>query len=247
MVMGPRWLLSLKRSRGFALIELMVALAITGVIGAVISVTVIQMMTVQASTQNRVDAVKQVESALHYINEDIQMAFPGQSSVNNSSNLFALTSLSSSVAIGAHSVTVASASGFVAPGTVVVGSGSGSETLAYTAIAGNTLTTAAATKAHNSGDPVANAMTLKWLDNTGLIHTVSYSLLNVSNVKYLQRRETIGAGQAAVTSLADSIDSATSFYTFDGHVLSVTLSATVSGFRSATESRTLVVQLRPTL
>jgi prepilin-type N-terminal cleavage/methylation domain-containing protein len=235
------------KNAGFTLIEVMVAVAITAIIGVVLTASIFQIMTVQSSTKDRVDAVKQVENALHYVNQDAQMAFPGQSPVNNSSNYFRSTTLTAAAAVGSHSLSLASAAGFVAPGTVVVGTGANAETLAFTAVTGNTLTTAAVAKAHSLNSPVANAMTLKWLDNAGSSHRVSYYLQSVSGVIYLARSETIGAGQAATLNLARAVDSTNSYYTFDGHVLNITLTSAVSGFRSATETRTLAVQFRPTL
>jgi prepilin-type N-terminal cleavage/methylation domain-containing protein len=71
-------LLSIFRSqKGFTFVELLVAIAITAVIGSVMVITLTQLITVQAADKNRTEAYKQVENALHYLNRDIQMASAG--------------------------------------------------------------------------------------------------------------------------------------------------------------------------
>ncbi len=236
-----------RRRRGFTLIELLAATAITAIIGVVLSSSVIQLMTVQSSTKNRTDAVKQVENALHYINTDAQMASPGQIRINSGQNQFIQTTLSGSSSVGATSITVANSTGFLVPGTLTVGSGSTLETLTYTAIAGNNLTILPAAKAHSSGAPVSTAMTLKWYDNASVRHVVSYSLATISGTKYLQRSETVASANPVTLRLAGPIEPETSSFSFDGQVISITLTSTVNGLRSASETRTLVVQVRPTI
>jgi prepilin-type N-terminal cleavage/methylation domain-containing protein len=63
-----------KNQKGFTLIELLVAVAITAVIGSVLTMSIFQLFSINAADKNRMEAVKQVENALHYINRDIQMA-----------------------------------------------------------------------------------------------------------------------------------------------------------------------------
>ena len=60
--------------KGFTLVELLVALAITAVIGSAITLAISQVFSVSIASKNRMVAVKQVENALHYINRDAQMA-----------------------------------------------------------------------------------------------------------------------------------------------------------------------------
>jgi prepilin-type N-terminal cleavage/methylation domain-containing protein len=247
MVMKARVGLGGKNRTGFTLIELLAAMAITAIIGVALTTSIFQMMTIQSSTKDRVDAVMQLENAMHYVNQDAQMAFPSQTSINTNSNYFELTSLTSAISVGSTLLNVTSVSGFKGPGTVRVGSGATSETLVYTLTAGNTITVSPATKAHSSGDQVSNAMTLRWTDTSGFPHLVSYSLLTASNITYLQRSETTSGGPTTTLRLASNIIPSTSYYTFDGHVLIINLTATVSGLRSASETRTLVVRLRPTM
>ena len=60
--------------RGFTLIELTVALAIACVLGAGMGTLIFQTSTTSASSTARMVAVKQVESAVHWINRDAQQA-----------------------------------------------------------------------------------------------------------------------------------------------------------------------------
>jgi len=63
-----------RNQKGFTLAEILVAVAITAVIGSVITMSISQLFTVSIADKNRMEAVKQVENALHYINRDAQMA-----------------------------------------------------------------------------------------------------------------------------------------------------------------------------
>jgi prepilin-type N-terminal cleavage/methylation domain-containing protein len=77
---------SIKSQRGFTLIELLVAIAITAVIGSAIAMAITQILSVSIADKNRMEAVKQVENALHDINRDAQTA----SSIVPTSNDFPL-------------------------------------------------------------------------------------------------------------------------------------------------------------
>ena len=59
---------------GFTLIEVLVALAITGFIGVGITMAIYKVMNVNALSTNHVIAVKQVENAAYWINRDARMA-----------------------------------------------------------------------------------------------------------------------------------------------------------------------------
>ena len=60
--------------KGFTLIEVMVALAIAGLIGTGVTTTIFQILSINASSQNHVLAVKQVENAATWLNNDVRMA-----------------------------------------------------------------------------------------------------------------------------------------------------------------------------
>jgi prepilin-type N-terminal cleavage/methylation domain-containing protein len=70
------------KQKGFTLIEILVAVAITAVIGTAISMAITQIFSVSVADKNRMEAVKQVENALHYINRDVQMTSPNNISIN---------------------------------------------------------------------------------------------------------------------------------------------------------------------
>jgi prepilin-type N-terminal cleavage/methylation domain-containing protein len=60
--------------KGFTLIELLIVVAITGVLGTVLASALSQIILINASSTNHMQAIKQVENALHYINRDAQAA-----------------------------------------------------------------------------------------------------------------------------------------------------------------------------
>jgi prepilin-type N-terminal cleavage/methylation domain-containing protein len=59
---------------GFTLIELLVALAIAAVIMAGVATTIYQLLSVQASSSNRMYAVRQVQNVGYWVSQDVQMA-----------------------------------------------------------------------------------------------------------------------------------------------------------------------------
>jgi len=66
-----------KSQKGFTLIELIIAIAITALIIGGITVSVFQLFQlfkVNASTSNRMLAVRQVQNAGHWVSRDVQMA-----------------------------------------------------------------------------------------------------------------------------------------------------------------------------
>jgi prepilin-type N-terminal cleavage/methylation domain-containing protein len=60
--------------RGFTLIEILAALAITAVISTILMVAITQVVQISSSTANRQIAIKQVENGVHYISRNSQMA-----------------------------------------------------------------------------------------------------------------------------------------------------------------------------
>ncbi len=63
-----------RNQRGFTLIEVLAAVAITGLIGAGSAMAANQVMNVNALSTNHVLAVKQVENAVYWIGRDVRMA-----------------------------------------------------------------------------------------------------------------------------------------------------------------------------
>lgn len=63
-----------RNQEGFTLIEILVATVITGLIGAGITMAAVQVMNVNALSNNHVIATKQVENAAFWINRDARMS-----------------------------------------------------------------------------------------------------------------------------------------------------------------------------
>ncbi len=63
-----------KNQRGFALIEVLIVIAITGIISGGITTAIFQVFDVNARSTAHMTAVKQVESAVYWISRDAQMA-----------------------------------------------------------------------------------------------------------------------------------------------------------------------------
>jgi len=72
-----------KNQRGFTLIELVVAIAITALIIGGITMAIFQVFDVNSRSTTRMTAVKQVENAVHWLSRDAKMAQdvqPGENS-----------------------------------------------------------------------------------------------------------------------------------------------------------------------
>ena len=69
--------------RGFTLIEMLIAIAIAGLIISSIAAVIMQTVTVSAADSKRMEAVKQVENALHWIDRDAQMTSRNSLNTNN--------------------------------------------------------------------------------------------------------------------------------------------------------------------
>lgn len=63
-----------KNQWGFTLMEVTVAIAITSMIGVGVTMAISQVFNVNALSNNRITAVKQLENAIYWINHDAQMA-----------------------------------------------------------------------------------------------------------------------------------------------------------------------------
>ena len=65
-----------KGQRGFTLIELLIVIAITGLITVGLTTTIMQVLTMNYRTVNRMTAVRQVQQAGFWVSPDVQMAQP---------------------------------------------------------------------------------------------------------------------------------------------------------------------------
>lgn len=63
-----------RQQRGFTLIELMVTIAITAILSSGVTMTVFQIFDSNTRSTAHMSAIKQVESAIHWISRDTQMA-----------------------------------------------------------------------------------------------------------------------------------------------------------------------------
>jgi prepilin-type N-terminal cleavage/methylation domain-containing protein len=60
--------------KGITLIELLIAVAITGLLAVVIVTSIVQVLNINASSGSRMTAIKQVERSIDRIRMDVQMA-----------------------------------------------------------------------------------------------------------------------------------------------------------------------------
>jgi len=65
-----------KNQRGFTMIELLVIIALTGIIGAAATMSIHQIFTGTALSNDQNTAINQVRNAGHWISRDVQMAKP---------------------------------------------------------------------------------------------------------------------------------------------------------------------------
>jgi len=63
-----------KDQRGFTIVELLVYLAIFSLLSGVVTFAVIQMLKVNASSNNRITAIRQVQNAGYWVSKDAQQA-----------------------------------------------------------------------------------------------------------------------------------------------------------------------------
>jgi prepilin-type N-terminal cleavage/methylation domain-containing protein len=248
MVMGFRTMHG--NQKGFTLIEVMLAMVITAIIVPALVMSISQMFTSSAASASRMQVVKQVENALHYINRDAEMTWPSEVSTATNAS-FTTTSLSSATAVNATSLPVASTSGFPSSGTVAIGTGTSIEILKYQSVSSGSITLTAGVKTartHSAGDPVCNALAFKWTDSNNTVHTVSYGKVTFNGSNFLQRSEIIGSTSPTSLKVAGYINAAAgaSNFSFDGQQVTVQITSAVDGARPASETRTLKVQPRTT-
>ena len=165
---------------GFVLIEMLMTIAISGLVVASIVEVTVQTVVINAANNSRITAVKQVENAIHWIERDAQMASSKSIEPSDSS----LTDF---------------------------------------------------------------PLELSWTHfEDNYTHFITYRLdngvlLRREEVKDIAEAENEELISDTETMICNNVIAADSNYAFNGEILEVHLTVTVSGFRSATESRTLYV------
>jgi prepilin-type N-terminal cleavage/methylation domain-containing protein len=62
-----------KNQRGFTLIELLITLAIVALVAGLLATVVFQIFVINSENSSRMLTVKQLESAMHWLNRDVEM------------------------------------------------------------------------------------------------------------------------------------------------------------------------------
>jgi hypothetical protein len=76
MAVNARFVRFILNQKGFSLIQLMIGMAITAILGTVITVSLWQTITIDGASNKHMLAISQVENAVFYLNRDVQMSLP---------------------------------------------------------------------------------------------------------------------------------------------------------------------------
>lgn len=77
-----------KGERGFSLVELVIVVALAGLVGAAITATAFQVFTFNTRLSNQMTAIRQVQQAGFWVSPDVMMAEPDKITYNASSEKF---------------------------------------------------------------------------------------------------------------------------------------------------------------
>ena len=158
-----------KKQQGFTLIEVLIAIAISSIIGIAVTTSIFQVFDVNARNNNNMTAINEMENAVYSITPDAQMA---------------------------QNITATASSGF--------------------------------------------PLTLTWVEWNGDSYDVTYDIQNGQ----FQRSYSINGGTPNTTIVAQHIDSAQTSCNFTNGTLAFKITAAVSGYRPASQTRSFTIALR---
>jgi hypothetical protein len=146
MTLYPRKRRAAFGDEGFTLIELMVATLVLMIVSGAVLTGVMNMATLHNTIMNRTDMHASVRNATQLLSQEVGQA--GRVS------LPAPVTLVNPTVVGATVATVSSAAGMFVGELLLIDTGTNSETVTVTAIAGNVLTTSAMGSDHAANAPI---------------------------------------------------------------------------------------------
>ena len=167
-----------KNQQGFTLIEVLVAMVVTGLITGGVTMAIFQVFAGNARTSNHMTAVRQVQNAGYWISHDTQMA--------------------------------------------------------QHVVADDDL-----------GTPVRELVTLAWTEWAGDEHQVVYVLADNKLQRDHYTNRATNPTADATTFVANHIDNTNTSCVYDGGKLTLTVTASIGGFKPASETRVYEVVPRP--